>query len=191
MACPDLCYSHQQVECGGRLGKHLEENGFLYAFGSVEPARHDNLREPLAASFDRSRTVRRSRMVGRTNRRLDCSIPLCVAGSPSFRQWPDRVHRPFLDELRQLSGIPNHGVRSGEHYDAIRASSHRPLVAPGRIYAPPEKNRPRVFIYAAKAHPELTGADLVLTYVTNSSELGDVIHDQTLYYPRFVRLRFR
>jgi len=43
-------------------------------------------------------------------------------------------------------------------------------------------------IYAAKAHPELTGADLVLTYATNGTDIGIVANDNLLYYPRFVRL---
>jgi hypothetical protein len=43
-------------------------------------------------------------------------------------------------------------------------------------------------IYAAKAHPELTGSDLVLTYATNSFDFGRHLSDSLLYYPRFVRL---
>lgn len=60
---------------------------------------------------------------------------------------------------------------------------------PGRmLYRPPEYHRPDILIYAAKAHPELEGADLVVTYATNSLALGDVVADSLLYYPRFVRL---
>ena len=43
-------------------------------------------------------------------------------------------------------------------------------------------------IYAGKAHPQLEGADLVLTYATNSFEFADHFSDPTIYYPRFVRL---
>jgi hypothetical protein len=43
-------------------------------------------------------------------------------------------------------------------------------------------------IYAAKAHPELTGADVVLTYATNTFEFTEQLTDSLIYCPRFVRL---
>jgi hypothetical protein len=63
-----------------------------------------------------------------------------------------------------------------------------PWSASGVVYRPPEQARPRVLIYAAKAHPQLRGAELVLTYATNSSEFAEQLSDPLLYYPRFVRL---
>jgi hypothetical protein len=63
-----------------------------------------------------------------------------------------------------------------------------PWSAPRMIYRPPEYYRPNVMIYAGKAHPELSGADLVLTYATNSFEFGEVLTDSLSYYPRFIRL---
>jgi len=73
---------------------------------------------------------------------------------------------------------------------AIRAAPALtgPWSAPRMIYRPPEYYRPNVMIYAAKAHPELSGADLVLTYATNSFEFGEVLTDSLSYYPRFIRL---
>lgn len=59
---------------------------------------------------------------------------------------------------------------------------------PQIVYRPPENNRPVIWIYAGKAHPELTGADLVLTYATNTPQFADVIDGDPIYYPRFVRL---
>jgi len=56
------------------------------------------------------------------------------------------------------------------------------------LYRPPEYRRPNVMIYAGKAHPQLTGADLVLTYATNTFEFAEHLTDERIYYPRFVRL---
>lgn len=56
------------------------------------------------------------------------------------------------------------------------------------VYVPPEGRFSRVLIYQGKAHPHLRGAELVLTYSTNSTELGDHFREPWLYYPRFVRL---
>ena len=56
------------------------------------------------------------------------------------------------------------------------------------VYRPPEYLRPNVMIYSGKAHPQLTGGDLVLTYDTNTFEFGEMLTDSLIYYPRFVRL---
>ena len=58
------------------------------------------------------------------------------------------------------------------------------------IYEPPEKSKPEVIIYAAKAHPELSGADLIISYNTNAPE-ELIINDTTLYYPRLIRVDWR
>jgi hypothetical protein len=55
------------------------------------------------------------------------------------------------------------------------------------VYRPPEYDRPEIMVYAGKAHPHLTGGDLVLTYATNSFRFEDHA-DQLIYFPRFVRL---
>ena len=63
-----------------------------------------------------------------------------------------------------------------------------PWSAPQQVYRPPEYYRPNVMIYAGKAHPELTGADLVLTYASNTFQFAEQLTDSLIYYPRFVRL---
>lgn len=70
-----------------------------------------------------------------------------------------------------------------------------PWSAPVHAFTPPESRGAKPFVYAAKAHPELTtgnGDDLVVTYATNSFDFGDLFTaegSQRLYWPRFVRLR--
>lgn len=58
------------------------------------------------------------------------------------------------------------------------------------VYEPAEKSVPDVMIYAAKAHPEIVGADLIITYNTNGP-IETIIADTTIYYPRFVRFNWR
>ncbi len=66
-----------------------------------------------------------------------------------------------------------------------------PWELPAKVYRPPEFSTPRVMIYQGKAHPELSGADLVLTYCTNSFDFPRLFEDPDTYYPRFVRLLFK
>ncbi len=55
-------------------------------------------------------------------------------------------------------------------------------------YRPPEFDKPGVMIYQGKAHPHLAGADLVASYCTNHANLGAMLADANLYYPRLVKL---
>ena len=59
-----------------------------------------------------------------------------------------------------------------------------------KIYHPPEGDRPRVLTYAGKAHPELRGADLIVTYGINGSDEVDVNGNSALYFPRFARMNW-
>jgi hypothetical protein len=64
-----------------------------------------------------------------------------------------------------------------------------PWSRPTRVYRPPESDRPDANVYAAKGHPELAGADLVVTYATNTmARDATLLRDESIYYPRFVRL---
>jgi hypothetical protein len=56
------------------------------------------------------------------------------------------------------------------------------------VYRPGEYHKPGITTYSAKAHPELTGADLVVTYATNTFAILEQFRDSTSYYPHFVRL---
>jgi hypothetical protein len=62
-----------------------------------------------------------------------------------------------------------------------------PWGEPRTLYRPPESDGPEPFVYAGKAHPELLGADLVVTYVANGSD-DRLATDMSIYYPRIVRV---
>jgi hypothetical protein len=68
-----------------------------------------------------------------------------------------------------------------------------PWSAPTRVYRCPEMNwDPRIFCYAAKAHPELARNpdELIVTYVANSTDFALLESDARLYRPRFLRVTF-
>jgi hypothetical protein len=56
-----------------------------------------------------------------------------------------------------------------------------------KIFRPPESDGADPFVYAGKSHPELTGADLIVTYVANGVD-QKLANDMSIYRPRFVRL---
>ena len=57
-----------------------------------------------------------------------------------------------------------------------------------KLYRPPESDQPGALVYAGKAHPELTGADLIITYAVNAPD-DRLASDLSIYFPRFVRVR--
>ena len=61
---------------------------------------------------------------------------------------------------------------------------------PFTVYHCPEMSRDkRLFCYAAKAHPtQGTDDQCIVSYVVNSFDVGQVIADASLYWPRFVRV---
>jgi hypothetical protein len=63
-----------------------------------------------------------------------------------------------------------------------------PWTDPVVIHRIPESERPGVMGYAGKAHPQLAGADLIVTYASNGRTAEVALEDESIYYPRFVRV---
>jgi hypothetical protein len=56
-----------------------------------------------------------------------------------------------------------------------------------KVYRPPESDGPDPLVYAGKAHPELKGAEMIVTYAANGPDTR-LASDLTIYFPRFVRI---
>ncbi len=63
-----------------------------------------------------------------------------------------------------------------------------PWSAPVEIYRPPEIGRPDTITYAGKAHPELAGGGLVVTYASIRLTRAATLADESVYVPRFARV---
>ncbi len=62
-----------------------------------------------------------------------------------------------------------------------------PWSTPARIYRPPESDWKDPFVYAGKAHPEIRGASIVITYAVNGKG-AEVTKNPSLYYPKFAKM---
>ena len=96
----------------------------------------------------------------------------------------------FDSKLKRYIQVQTVGF--GKATMALRSSSEitgawSPL---DNFYRPPESDRAGVFVYAGKAHPELKGGDLILTYVANNSNFDALVDDRSIYYPRFLKASF-
>jgi hypothetical protein len=166
------------------------ENDHLYAFGSTEPGKHDvyvtrwPLADVAANKFDDPEwwTGDNAGWVAQT--KLKTPPQKCFTdGSTEFTLHFVKRFNRYLEFQATGFGDADLDMRSATKFTGGWSNLQT-------IYAPPEKARKNIMIYAAKAHPELTGADIVLTYNTNSLEFNELINDDALYYPRFVRLTF-
>jgi len=167
----------------------LNWDGHVYVFGSQEPVkshpiyvvrwpveevRKGNLQAPewwagvdLGWVADSSSTPR---------------WPVFENGQSEFTVHYDNLARTFLAVQTVGFGSADLAIRSASELTG-------PWTEPRMLYRPSEFYRPNIMIYAAKAHPALTGADLVLTYATNTFQFSEAISDSLSYYPRFVRLK--
>jgi hypothetical protein len=107
-------------------------------------------------------------------------------GAECSVHW-DTAHARWVHVASQGFGASTIAVR-------FATALEGPWSAQAQAYTPPESRGAKPFVYAAKAHPELTTGDpaeLVVTYATNSFAFGDLFTAdgaQHLYWPRFVRL---
>ena len=165
-----------------KMGEHV------YAFGSPNPVKshpiyaarwpidqvsRGNLLEPEWWAGERLGWVPNSSSTPRW--------PLFENGAPELT-----IH--FDEHSQRFLGVHTKGF--GQAVVTMRASPTLtgPWSGPHTLYRPPEHHQPNVMIYAGKAHPQLRGADLVVTYATNTGKFSEHLTNPQSYYPHFVRL---
>jgi len=109
--------------------------------------------------------------------------PIFLDGQTEFTVHYEKRINKFLCVQTLEFGASNLYHRTSE-------SLTGPWSEPVKLFEPPDKIKPNIMIYAAKAHPQLTGSELVLTYATNTFQFSDLFSDTLIYYPRFVKLNF-
>ncbi|MCB9881091.1 MAG: DUF4185 domain-containing protein [Planctomycetes bacterium] len=109
-------------------------------------------------------------------------VPIFTGAQTEFTMHHDVDRRRFVVVQTQGFGGTTIGVREAPRPEG-------PWSACTTIYRPPESDREGTLVYAAKAHPELEGDGLVLTYVANHTNFATVVNDPSLYFPRFLRVR--
>lgn len=166
----------------------LQQEGFLYAFGSLDPVKSHPI---YVARWPVEKVIAEDLMnpewwggegIGWiTDASWRPRWPIFENGQSELTVHFDNIARQFVAIHTVGFGKADVGIRSAEKLTG-------PWTPAEPVYRPPEYDRPNVMIYAAKAHPQFTGADAVLTYANNSFIFRDHLTDQQIYYPHFVRL---
>ena len=117
-----------------------------------------------------------------------------VSDSSSVPRWPlfengsSDLTLHFDPVSQQFVAIQTVGFGPADIVIRTSPSLTGSWTLPRQLFRPPEYSRPGVMIYSAKAHPELIGADLAVTYATNTVGFAEQLSDSSTYYPHFVRM---
>jgi hypothetical protein len=60
---------------------------------------------------------------------------------------------------------------------------------PHLVYKPEYPDVKKPFMYAARAHPELTGYGIYITYNVNSFDFAELTENNTIYFPKFITIK--
>ena len=113
--------------------------------------------------------------------------------TPVFPNVGSEFSVSWLPALGQYAAVYSEGI-GGRILVRLSPALSGPWGNAFEVYRCPEMNwSPKVFCYAAKAHPELAKApnELVITYAANSWNFWDLFNDPRLYWPRFIRVTLK
>lgn len=161
-------------------GGVMVDGAWVYAYSPVEPGDHDVYLvrwTAVAADAGDLSTPEWWDGAGWSG----AAVPVFTGGQTEFT-----VHR----DARRGDYVAVQTVGFGAAEVAVRTAPapEGPWSSPANVFHPPESDRPDALVYAGKAHPELLGADEVVTYVSNNFDFATLVDDSSFYFPRFVRL---
>lgn len=166
----------------------LAEDGYVYAFSSREPSGGDVylVRWPEASAYEGN--LRDMAWLAADGTWIADGLserepaPVLRNGGTELTVHRDNLTGCYLEVQSVGFGPAVLVLRSAT---TLTGSWSDPVT----LYRPPEYDTPQIMIYQGKAHPHLAGADLVLSYSTNTfADFDSLVGDSTIYYPRFVRL---
>ncbi len=114
----------------------------------------------------------------------------CKKVTPVFPSLGSEFSVSWLPGRKAYAAVYSEGI-GGRILLRLAPALAGPWGEPAQVYRCPEMDWPsKAFCYAAKAHPELTGArdELLITYAANSWDFWELFKDARLYWPRFVRV---
>jgi len=111
-------------------------------------------------------------------------VTIIADGAPEFSVHHDAQRKAWVM-------IESHGYGDSTIVLRTAPAPEGPWTGPEEVFHPPESDAPEAFVYAAKGHPGLSGADMVVTYVPSSFDPIPPADEVRLGYPRFVRVNWK
>jgi hypothetical protein len=160
----------------------LQIEDFLYVFGASEPEHDVYLVRWPVNDAAKGQLLSPEWWCGSGGWQAQISErrPVMHDGSSEFSIQRDPWGAGFIEVNTQGFGAADIVMRHAKVLQGPWSKSQK-------IFRPPESDGADPFVYAGKSHPELTGADLIVTYVANGVD-QKLANDMSIYRPRFVRL---
>lgn len=166
----------------------MQLGNYVYAFGSEDPVKS----HPIYAARWPAEDVRLGRLMSPewwAGERLGwVSDSSSAARHPVFESGQSELTIHFDKPSERFIGVQTAGFGPADIMIRTAPLVTGPWSTPKLIYRPSEYYKPKAMVYSAKAHPHLTGGDMIVTYSTNSFDFGANLTDSLIYYPRFIRL---
>jgi len=164
----------------------LKDDKYLYAYGAVEPSTHEIyvLRWKIDQAYsgniaDPEWFINDKWMV--RNARNPVPEPLFIGGT-EFSVHYDASLKKFIQIQSFGFGEAKIGIRMA---DSLQGK----WTAPYLFYTPEYSGIRKPFMYTVKAHPELHGDGIYITYNVNSFDFGELIENQNIYFPKFILVK--
>lgn len=181
---PTTWKPHKVAEMSGQLilgSAVIRKGAFVYSYAASEPAHDVYLARWTVQDFQDGRLGAPDWWTGDAWRK-DGSMrqPVMRRISSEFSVQADPTGSGYVEVNSQGFGATDIVLRRARSLEG-------PWGEPQIVYRPPESNAPDAFVYAGKSHPELNGAEFVITYAANGDD-QKVAADVNLYFPRFVKV---
>jgi hypothetical protein len=164
----------------------LSDEKYIYAYGAVEPGTHEVylLRWKTNEAYSGNLTMPYWWLNGKWGKRKnkDESPQLLFTGATEYSVHYDSSINKYIQFQSFGFGEAAVGVRLAD-------SLTGPWTDSLMIYAPAYTGIKRPFMYSVKAHPELTGNGVYLTYNINSFDFDELLVNQDIYFPKFIRVK--
>lgn len=164
----------------------LSDENYLYAYGAVEPETHEVyvLRWKLTNAY-RGNFSKPEWWIDHDWRKRKAKDPIpepLFIGGTEFSVHYDITLKKYLQIQSFGFGEGEIGLRMSDHAEG-------PWTEPYLFYHPEYPGVQRPFMYSAKAHPELPGDGIYITYNVNSFDLHELVENQSIYFPKFILLK--
>lgn len=164
----------------------LKDEEYLYAYGSVEPDKHDvyvlrwKLDDAYTGNIKNPEWWLNGKWAPRKSM-LPVPKPL-FTGQTEYSVHYDAILKKFIQVQSFGFGKASLGIRMADHITGPWTELHI-FHTPGYPYVKDP------FMYTAKAHPEIKADGLYVTYNVNSFDFSELIKNKNIYFPKFIRVK--
>ncbi|HSO87126.1 MAG TPA: DUF4185 domain-containing protein [Draconibacterium sp.] len=163
----------------------LKDSNYVVAFGVKEPGTHETyllrFEKKQLAKGDLSGMEWWANNSWTKNVSEEPKSSVLFSGQTEFSVHFDKESGKYIQIQTYGFGHSSIGYRLA---DLLQGPWSEPVI----FYTPKLKNE-KEFAYTANAHPELKTDGILITYNVNNFDFGQLVNDETIYFPKIVTLK--